>query len=132
MFMALLGVMFAISLAVVFFAVQIFKNPISSILKKLIVDDIYVAWARYIKFAMYVVGLSGGVRVWSLEKYFVQQDKDAIIMELTKDRWVLEIYRAVTGTLQGITWMLLVFFVGALIAYVITRIFQSKNHQEKA
>ena len=38
------------------------------------------------------------------------------------DRWIFELYRAAIETLQGIAWMLLVFFAFALIAYVIVRI----------
>ena len=48
-------------------------------------------------------------------------DKDAKIIELTADRWLLELYRTVIETLQGIPWLLLVFFAFALIAYVIVR-----------
>ena len=43
-------------------------------------------------------------------------------MVLNFDRWIFEIYRTVILTLQSIAWMLLVFFVIALIAYVIFRI----------
>jgi hypothetical protein len=35
------------------------------------------------------------------------------------DRWVLEVYRPVIGTLQSVAWMLLVFFLLALLAYVV-------------
>ena len=47
-------------------------------------------------------------------------------MELTFERWVLEIYRTVIETLQGIAWMLLVFFVFALVAYVVVRVAELK------
>jgi hypothetical protein len=49
------------------------------------------------------------------------------ILQLTQDRWVLEIYRTIIETLQGIAWLLLVFFVFALIAYVIVRVFELKQ-----
>jgi hypothetical protein len=41
---------------------------------------------------------------------------------LNTDRWTLEVYRTVIETLQSIAWMLLVFFVAALIAYVVVRV----------
>ncbi|HCL28536.1 MAG TPA: hypothetical protein DIC52_08885 [Candidatus Latescibacteria bacterium] len=46
----------------------------------------------------------------------------AKVIELTTERWILEVYRTLIGTLQSIAWMLLVFFVFALIAYVVVRI----------
>ena len=84
---------------------------------------------RYLKFAILVVGISAGVRIYELEKYITPQhwDKEAKIVQLTNERWVLEIYRTVIESLQGIAWMLLVFFVFALIAYVIVRIAELKR-----
>jgi len=37
------------------------------------------------------------------------------------------VYRTVIGTASGVAWMLLVFFVFALIAYVIVRVFESRK-----
>jgi len=81
------------------------------------------------KFAIYVVGVSKGVRVWELERYITPArfDEKARVLELTQERWVLEIYRTIIETLQGIAWLLLVFFVFALIAYVIVRVFELKH-----
>jgi hypothetical protein len=42
---------------------------------------------------------------------------------------MFEAFRAIVGTLQGIAWMLLVFFVFALIAYVIVRAFELKGQK---
>jgi len=39
---------------------------------------------------------------------------------------VLELYQTAIETLQGIAWMLLVFFMFALVAYVIVRIAETK------
>jgi len=43
------------------------------------------------------------------------------VLELTQDRWILEVYGTIIGTLQSIAWMLLLFFLFALIAYVIVK-----------
>jgi hypothetical protein len=90
-------------------------------LQRLVAEDIYTAWSKYIVFAIYVVGISGGVRIWDLEKYISPQNKDGVILQLTSDRWILEIYRTVIGTLQSNAWMLLLFFIFALLAYVIVK-----------
>jgi hypothetical protein len=71
-----------------------------------------------------VVGISGGVRIWELEKYITPRGKDDPPIILNGDRWVLEVYRTVIETLQSVAWMLLVFFVVALVAFVIVRVFE--------
>jgi len=48
---------------------------------------------------------------------------------LSFDRWIFELYRTAIETLQGIAWMLLVFFAFALIAYVIVRIGEARKEQ---
>jgi hypothetical protein len=106
----------------------LFKKPVSKIMQRLVSDDIYTAWTKYITFAIYVVGISGGVRVWDLEKYINPSGPDKTVLELTMERWVLEVYHTLISTLQSVAWMLLIFFLFALIAYVIIRGFEMKKH----
>jgi len=123
MFLTLLAVTFVISLVVSGVLVVVFKRPIGSILQRIMADEICVAWKRYLDFAILVIGISSGVRIWELEKYIspMGTGKDAQILALTTDRWVLEVYRTVIGAMQGVAWMLLVFFIFALIAFVVVR-----------
>ncbi len=121
MFLSLLIASFVVSLAVCFIIVRLFKSPINRILHRLVAEDISDAWSKYLLFAIYVVGISGGVRIWQLEKYIIPKAGQAESLQLTNERWVLEIYQTILGTLQSIAWMLLVFFIFALLAYVIVR-----------
>jgi hypothetical protein len=129
MFLILLVVTLIVALAVSLLVARAFTQPIDSILKRIISDAISSAWLRYLKFAIVVVGVSAGVRIYELEKYITPQrhDKEARIIELTSERWILELYRTIIETLQGIAWMLLVFFIFALIAYVIVRFGELKR-----
>jgi hypothetical protein len=129
MFLTLLLITFVIATIVSFLVARLFANPIDGILKRIIADDISNAWLKYLKFAIYVVGISKGVRVWELERYInpARYDEKDRVLTLTLDRWVLEVYRTVIETSQGIAWMLLVFFVFALIAYVIVRVYELKQ-----
>jgi multidrug efflux pump subunit AcrB len=129
MFIALLAVTLLVSLLVSLIVAKSFSSSLGSILNRIIADKISSAWLRYLKFAIIVVGVSAGVRIYELEKYITpwRGDKEQRIVELTGDRWVLELYRTVIETLQGIAWMLLVFFAVALIAYVIVRIGELKR-----
>ena len=127
MFVTLLLVTFAIALAASHAVTRLFEQPIGAILRRIVADELSGAWLRYLKFAIYVVGISGGVRIWELEKYITARAKDTPVIVLNTDRWVLEIYRTVIETLQSIAWMLLVFFAFALIAYVVVRGFEWKH-----
>lgn len=121
MFLTLLVATFTIAVVSSFAVARLFDKPISAILGRIVAEELSAAWHRYLKFAIYVVGISGGVRIWELEKYITPRSRDAEVPVLNAERWVLEVYRTVIGTLQSVAWMLLVFFVFALIAYVIVR-----------
>ena len=125
MFYYLIISTFALALLVSFIVMRLFSSSINAILARIIHDPIHEAWAKYTKFAGMVVGTSSGIRLYDMEKYitpltYAENDK-RIVIELTQERWVLEIYRTIIETLQGLAWMMLVFFMVALIAYVIVR-----------
>ena len=133
MFITLLIVKFVIAVVVSSIVVLVFRKPIDKILVRIISDEISKAWSKYLMFAIYITGISSGVRIRSLEKYITRPMLEhAEIVQLTTERWVLEVYRTVIGTLQGVAWMLLVFFIVALIAYVIVRAFELKRKSSEA
>jgi hypothetical protein len=120
-FLTLLLVTFLLALLVSFLVTRLFQRPIRQILARLVPEDLTGAWHRYLSFAIYVVGISGGVRIWSLEHYILPRGRDEPALLLTGDRWMFELFRTVIGTLQSLAWLLLVFFVFALVAYVVVR-----------
>jgi len=117
MFVTLLLVTFIVALGVSGLVVLVFAKPVGRILQRIVADDISSAWLTYMKFAMLVVGISGGVRILELERYITPQN-----FGCNNGDHVLELYRTVIGSIESIAWMLLVFFVVALIAYVIVRL----------
>jgi hypothetical protein len=129
MFLTLLIVTFAVAVAVAAIVVRFFTPPLDRILRRIIADDISTGWLQYLRFAIFVVGISAGVRIYELERYInpEQCEKTSRVLELTRDRWILEIYRTIIETLEGIAWVLLWFFVVALIAYVVVRVFEIKR-----
>lgn len=132
MFLTLLVVTFIISLLVSWIVARIFAKPIDDILQRIISDAISKAWVKYLDFAIYVVGISSGVRVWELERYISPQGPNTQALELNRDRWVLEVYRTIIESLQGLAWLLLVFFVISLIAFVILRRAEAKQPKSPA
>lgn len=130
MFLTLLAVTFLIAAVVSLVVARAFSRPIRKILSRLVSAELEGAWHRYITFAILVVGISGGVRTYALEQYISPRGPNPEIgspLLLTRERWVLEVYRTMIQSLQSIAWMLLVFFLVALIAYVITRGFEARG-----
>jgi hypothetical protein len=121
MFLTLLLVTFVLALLVSFIVARLFSESIRRILERIVAPDLAGAWHRYLIFALYVVGVSGGVRIWSLEQYINPRDPKQPPLALTSDRWTLEVYRTVIETLQSTAWMLLVVFIFLLLAYVFAR-----------
>lgn len=133
MFFSLLAVTLLISVVVSFAVARLFKGSIEHILNRVLSDSIYQAWVRYLMFAVYVVGISNGVRIWELERYIspgVSPGAAQGPLVLNSERWVLEVYRTMIGTLQGIAWLLLIFFVFALVAFVVVRLGEMKYNKK--
>ena len=131
MFFNLLLVTFSLSIAVSFGIVKAFDKSMAAIFNRIIQDQISTVWQKYIKFAGYVVGVSGGVRIHQIERYISAPRKDTEVLVLNSERWELEVYRTIIATLQGLAWMYLVVFIFALVAYVIVRGFELKNQTEQ-
>jgi len=121
MFLTLLLVTLLTAIVVSFGVAMIFRRSLRTILNRILTPELGIAWYRYITFAIYVVGVSGGVRIWELEKYITPRSENEGAIVLNNDRWLLELYRTIIATLQSTAWMLLVVFAVALIAVVIVR-----------
>jgi len=126
MFYTLLAVTFAIAFSVSWIVVNIFKKPADRIFQRIIQDDIASAWTTYLKFALFVAGISSGIRLRELERYIIapRYAKNPQIETLTTEKWVLEIYRTIVETLQGLAWVLLTFFIISLAAFVLVRLIE--------
>ncbi|UCF36979.1 MAG: hypothetical protein JSU96_19620 [Acidobacteriota bacterium] len=132
MFLSLLLTTFLIALGVSTVIALVFKPALNRILERILMDPIYSSWVRYLMFAIYVVGISSGVRIWDLEKYITPRTGAGTTLEplvLNTERWVLEVYRTVIGTLQGAAWLLLVFFVFALIGFIVVKLGESRTEK---
>lgn len=133
MFYTLLIVTFLIASCVSWVVTKIFTKPAESILKRIIQDDIFSSWLTYLKFALYVVGISSGVKLHQLERYITAPNwpEGAQVPELTSQRWTLELYRTIIETLQGLAWVLLVFFSIALLSFVVVKVFEIRQARKE-
>lgn len=105
---------FLVSVIVMYF----FSPSIFKILKEIVVESISVAWGKYIQFAGVVVGVSSGVNVYQFNNYIQEGNK---VVKIIPEKIVLTLYDTILSTLQGLSWMFLLFFMTSLIAYIISK-----------
>lgn len=132
MFLTLLLVTLGVALATAALVVLFFSRPIRQILDRIIGEEIAAGWHRFLIFAVFVVGVSSGVQIWKLEQYLhpempVGPRGTPRALTLDAASIGLEIYRTVISVLKGVAWALLVFFVVALVAFVLTRRAESRR-----
>ncbi|HJV05710.1 MAG TPA: hypothetical protein VJ642_00125 [Chromobacteriaceae bacterium] len=133
MFFALFGATVIVALATSLAAARFFDVAVNKILQKTLGPDLTEAWRKYIYFAIFVAGLSGGVRQWELEKYLPPAPgKGSGAMELTGARWLLEIFNTLTEALRSIALIMLMFFLCAMMAYVIAQALARRQQQSHA
>lgn len=119
-----LGIAIACSAGVVIF----FRKPIDKIFSRIIGEELAVAWRKFLTFALFVVGVSSGVKIRKLEQFIKPITEDGPPRPvLTPEYWGLEVYRTVIDTLGGMAWALLLFFLAALIAFVIVKRGEAKQ-----
>src|SRR3990172_12227101 len=92
MVITLLVTTFVIAFVVASIVVFIFTRPVDSIMRRIAPADISRAWTRYLQFAIYVIGIGGGVRVWDFEKYMTPMEPYREIVQLTSNRWMFGVF----------------------------------------
>jgi hypothetical protein len=133
MFLTLLPATLAVAAITCWIVTRLFSKSLDKILNRIIQDEIASGWKRYLQFAIFVVGIGSGVNLYKLERYAEgyspsgREAEDFIAPVLNGEAWVLEIYRVVIGTLEGIAWALLLFFLASMIAFVIVKKREAKQ-----
>ena len=131
MFVVLLIVTFTIATAASAAVARAFDRPLSGIIARIIPDELAVAWQRYIIFGLFLVGINGGVRIWQFEKYVLPPFRQADPLDLNADRWALEVYRTLMGTLRSLAFVLFVVFAVSLFTYIVIRKRESELAQRR-
>lgn len=115
MFPVLLAATFLASLLVCAMTVALFLPPISRILKTRLTPQATLLWTRSLLFAVCVVGVAVGARIWDLERYM--QDGQS----LTTDQLSLEVYKTVIATGEANVAVVLLVSLGVGIVALMKR-----------
>ncbi len=126
-FFSLLFVSLLISAAVTLIVIFSFKKSIHAIFLRIIGEEIAIVWQKFLIFALFVVGIASGVSIRKLERFIAPITENNPRPELTAESWALEIFRTMLNSLGGLAWALLVFFLVALIAFVIIKSQEKKQ-----
>lgn len=129
MFLILLLVTLVVSVLTAVLTARFFDQAVGRILARIVGAELADAWHKYILFTIVVVGVSGGVQLWELQKYIANKGDSSAPPSMTFMSWVLEIYRTIIETLQSIAWMLLLFFLCGMIAMVVMRCMEYKRQE---
>lgn len=120
------------SLVISWYVVRALGQSIEKILNRITSDETSRAWSKCVKCAIFVAGVSGGIRVTEkdvqefgmrmMERSFAEFDSRLYMYMLSGLAW--KICEAVIGALRGIFWFLAWFFIAAAIAFVIVRVIE--------
>ena len=129
MFVLLFLASFVVSLALSLFIAYISRDAVDSILRRFVADDaVRVGFEKYIRFGIVVVGIVGGTRVRALQEYIAAAswNKAALEAALTQEVWVMEMYRTIIGTLEGLVLLLLICILLAFIVPAVNRMLKGE------
>ena len=90
MFLLLLITTTLVALGAALLTVRFFDAAVLRIMWNILGEELATAWQRYLRFAIVVVGISGGVRPLELEKYLAPNRPGATAPELSLERWTGE------------------------------------------
>lgn len=124
MFVALFGASFLLALVLSVTIAWLSREAIDTILRRFVAGSVVRrGFEKYIRFAIVVVGISGGTQVKPLQEFISasQYNKAALQAALTQEFWAMELYRTVMGTLEGTAGLLLICIFLALIAPAVLR-----------
>ena len=129
MFVVLFLVTLVVALGVSYIIAKASNHPIESVLHHFFAPHLSAAFAKYLQLAILLVGVCAGARVRALQDYISAPDynKPAMLEQLTQEFWVMELYRTVIGTLEGILWLIFLFALAVIVAVVIMRKSHSPN-----
>ena len=102
MFVALFGASFVLALVLSVIIAWLSREAIDTILRRFVAGSVVRrGFEKYIRFAIVVVGISGGTQVKPLQEFISasQYNKAALQAALTQEFWAMELYRTVIGNL---------------------------------
>jgi hypothetical protein len=116
-FYALFLVQLAVAFAASFLAAVLFDRATGAVFVRAFGEEVGRGWRWLVRFAVLVVGVASGVRLYDLERYAEAGEAP----RLNAAEWLLEVYRSAIGALESAVWALLLFFLVILFVALLGR-----------
>ena len=117
--------MFATALLVAHLLARVSDNLIAVHIAKIVEDkELCASWLKYIKLAIYIVGVTGGVEVYRLESAFSAY-------EHSMAQTAIELYRVASSAALSIIWLLLPVFIGSLVINEVRKAYGTRAGKEE-
>lgn len=132
MFVLLFCASLLVAFGVAFLVAWGSRDPIENVLHHFVSANISAALAKYLQLAIILIGVTSGTRIRALQEYISAPDynKSAMTAKLTQEFWVMEFYRTVVGTLEGILWLIFLFALTVFIVVFFIR--KSRTNEQGA
>lgn len=111
MFSVVLFTCLLFALAVCFATIALLWRPLADLMANRLSPSAAILWSRTLKFAICVIGVSLGIRVWEIERFLLPDQ------EITANIVVLEAYKTLLRTAQANLAMVVV--IGLAIGVVV-------------
>jgi hypothetical protein len=116
---------FAAAIAIAACVLLFFSGSIDEALARVLPAEMLQAWRRYVKFALFVVTFTGGMRLSEFAQFLTMRAPSG--PPLTAAQGLLEVFKSVAGSLLAATATLLIIFAATLAIDTARRVYQSRG-----
>jgi hypothetical protein len=128
---AMLIVVFLSAILVSAGVVVAFSVPIDGALSQVLSPEMASPWSRFVKFALFVASLTGGLRLHEITALSALGPSAAGNISVTLSECLIEVFKTVTGCLGMSAWTLLAFFCATLAAYAVVEGYEHYKSESK-
>lgn len=123
MIVTLFVVSFLLALGVSYGVSKLCRDHVEAIANRFLAKNISAGTAKYLQFAIILVGISNGTRVRLLEDYMSAPawSKPELAAQLTQELWAIALYHTLVDALLGIAWLLVAFALIAMFVVIAIR-----------
>ncbi len=123
MVIAIFLVSVLLALGVSYGVARLARDVIEAVLQRFVSRQISEAFAKYLGFAIVVVGVASGSRVRLLEDFMgaPAYNREGLNAQLTQEVWVAAMYHTIVDSLEGIAWLFVIMALILLAALFIIK-----------
>jgi hypothetical protein len=116
----LIILMFATAVGVAHLLAKVSDKLVTVHVAKIVEDEeLGASWIKYIRLAVYIVAITGGIEVYRLERAFSAYD-------FGLGQIAIELYRVAAGAAVSVVWLLLPVFLASLVIKELRKVLSAR------